>query len=269
MIEICNANMDLAQLAGSGQSFTWHALDAGRWGVAAFGRHLEVTQQGDRFTLDCDEAEFEAIWRTYFDLDTDYAAIRACIDPEDAYLCGAADFGHGVRVLRQDLWEVMVSFLISQNNNISRIRASVTGLCARYGEKRKQRDGVHTYHTFPTPDALAQATAADFGALGLGYRAKYLEALARELRGHGLPQLRSALDAAGDDEAVALLRGLYGIGPKVADCIALFGLHRIDRFPVDTHIRKVLAAHYPHGFPLERYRGCLGILQQYMFYADL
>lgn len=269
MMEIRSANMDLVQLAGSGQSFTWHALGEGRWGVAAFGRYLELTQQGNRFVLDCEEAEFEAVWRAYFDLDTDYAAIRASIDPQDAYLCGAADFGHGVRVLRQNLWEVMVSFLISQNNNISRIRASVTALCTHYGEQRLRRDGVTPYHTFPTPDALAQGTAADFSVLGLGYRAKYLEALARELCGQGLPELRRALDAAGDEEAVALLRGLYGIGPKVADCIALFGLHRIDRFPVDTHIRKVLATHYPQGFPLERYRGCLGILQQYMFYADL
>ncbi len=268
-MEIYSANMDLAQLAGSGQSFTWHALEDGRWGVAAFGRYLELTQQGDRFTLDCDEAEFDAVWRAYFDLDTDYAAIRAAIDPQDAYLCGAADFGYGVRVLRQDLWEVMVSFLISQNNNISRIRASVAGLCARYGEERLRRDGVHTYHSFPAPDALACAEIADFAALGLGYRAKYLAALADEMRGQGLPQLRRALDAADDEGAVALLRELYGIGPKVADCIALFGLHRVDRFPVDTHIRKVLAAHYPQGFPHERYRGYLGILQQYMFYADL
>ncbi len=181
------------------------------------------------------------------------------MDPQDAHLAAAVAYGGGIRVLRQDFWEVLVSFLISQNNNIIRIGRSVQALCDRWGERG----------AFPTPDALAAVTEAELQAVGLGYRAKYLARLAQDLSGDGLDQLRRALDTAGDDEAEAILMGLYGIGRKVADCVCLFGLHRIDFFPEDTHIKQIFAAHYPQGFPYERYRGHLGIIQQYLFYYDL
>lgn len=264
MFETTATSLNLAQVAASGQCFTWRPLADGGWAIPAFGRRLHIRQAGTRFSLSCTPDEWEAVWRGYFDLDTDYDGLKASIDPADAYLCAAARYGGGVRILRQDLWEVMVSFLISQNNNITRITRSIGGLCGAYGAPLG--GGLSA---FPSPDALAGVPEADFRALGLGYRAGYLCALVQEMRGGGLAAFRAALDAADDGGARALLTGLRGVGPKVADCILLFGLHRMDAFPLDTHIRKVLAAHYPGGFPTGRYAGMLGAVQQYIFYYDL
>lgn len=260
-------HMDLAQIAESGQCFTWRALAPGRYAVAASGRRLECAQAGDSFTFSCTRGEWDAFWADYFDLGTDYGAIKAAIDPDDPCLTAAARAGWGIRVLRQDFWEVAVSFLISQNNNIGRITRSVQGLCRRWGEER--RAGSRTYWSFPSPAALAGASESDFAALGLGYRARYLVRLTAEVEAAGYEDWARRLRAAGSEEAMERLTGLYGVGKKVAQCVCLFGLHQVDAFPVDTHIRRVLEAHYPAGFDLERYKGYGGILQQYLFYYDL
>lgn len=257
-------HMDLAQIAESGQCFTWRAPGPGRYAVAASGRYLECAQAGDAFTFSCTRGEWEAFWADYFDLGTDYGAIKAAIGPGDPCLTAAARAGWGIRVLRQDVWEVAVSFLISQNNNITRIKRSVEGLCAAYGRPI----GPDTW-SFPRPDDLAGVPEADFQALGLGYRAKYLAALAQQMADGALEEFLAPLAGAKPEEARRALLTLYGVGGKVADCILLFGLHRVDAFPVDTHIRQLLARHYPGGFPYDRYRGFLGILQQYLFYYDL
>lgn len=251
--------MDLDQIAASGQCFTWRPLEEGGYLVSSRGRSLVARQTGDSFTFSCSEDEFNRHWHDYFDLNTDYAAIQASIDRADPCLNAAVAFGSGIRVLRQDFWEVMVCFLISQNNNIARITRSVQALCKVYGQEG----------AFPRPDELVGASEDDFAALGLGYRAKYLTALVQSMRGGALEELEEALSTCGDEEAVSVLTSLYGIGKKVADCILLFGLHRVDFFPLDTHMKQVLERYYPHGFPFSRYRGSLGILQQYLFYYDL
>lgn len=270
MLEYRLPDLDLEQIARSGQCFCWRALEWGGYGVTAAGRYLEVKQQGDLFCFTCAEEEFYAFWRGYFDLDADYGAVKRAIDPEDALLTRAAAFGGGIRLLRQDLWEVMVCFLLSQNNNITRITRSVRLLCRRWGEHRSApgtRAG--SYFTFPGPDDLAGAAQEDFAAIGFGYRAKYMAALCAQMRDGGLARLEAELRPADGAQAERRLMELYGVGKKVADCICLFGLHKRDFFPVDTHIRHVLEARYPLGFPFERYQGSLGILQQYLFYYDL
>lgn len=265
MVTMTSASLDLNQIAASGQCFTWKRLADGRWAIPAFDRCLFAAQDGAQLTFSCDEDEFHAVWRAYFDLDGGYDELLRTIDPDDAYLTAAAAYGRGIRILRQSLWEVMVCFLISQNNNITRITRSVDALCQSYGAPLP--GGV--CRAFPSPDALAQAQESDFQAHGLGYRARYLAALSREMRSGGLDAFAQALHRADDREAHALLTGLYGVGNKVADCILLFGLHRMDAFPSDTHIRRILETHYPQGFPRARYAGMLGAVQQYLFYYDL
>lgn len=267
MVERHISCLDLDQIAASGQCFTWQRLGEGHYGIPARGSYVEAEQRGERLVFSCGETEFEALWADYFDLSTDYEAIQAAIDPADGYLRAAARYGRGIRVLRQDLWEVLVSFLISQNNNIGRITRSVQGLCRRWGEER--RAGSRTYWSFPSPAALVGASESDFAALGLGYRARYLVRLTAEVEAAGYEDWARRLRAAGAEEAMERLTGLYGVGKKVAQCVCLFGLHQVDAFPVDTHIRRVLEAHYPAGFDLERYKGYGGILQQYLFYYDL
>lgn len=263
MLTLTLPHLDLDQIAASGQCFTWEPLGPHAWRIPAGDHCLHAAQEGESFTFSCSEEEFDSFWRTYFDLETDYGFLKALVDPEDPYLAAATLHGGGIRVLRQDFWEVLVSFLISQNNNIRRITRSMAALREEYGRP------LEGFRAFPRPDALRPATEGVFRAMGLGYRAKYLVRLVEELSGGGLEALEQELRSCGDLAAERRLMELYGVGKKVADCICLFGLHRADFFPVDTHIRRILADHYPGGFPYSRYQGYLGIIQQYLFYYDL
>ncbi len=247
-------DFDLAQICYSGQCFRWQQLDESTFSIPAFGRTLTVKQRGHCFDFSCDSTEFDAVWRSYFDLDTDYAAIKARIDPNDRYLLRCAEHGWGMRILRQDLWEILVSFIVSQNNNIPRIRKNLASICTLSKED------------FPSPQVLAATSPDVFRAMGLGYRADYLCA-AGEYAARG--GVLDALSSLSFPQAHQELRTIKGVGPKVADCVCLYGLHHVDAFPLDTHVKQILKAHYPNGFPFERYTGCAGILQQYMFYYDL
>ena len=259
-------HFDIAQICESGQCFRMTQLSEHKYEVIASDRYLEVTQQGEQCTFSCSEDEFETFWKSYFDLDTDYGGMLAAIDPKDRYLSGAAKRGSGIRILRQDLWEMIISFLISQQNNIVRIRRCIQNICEKYGEKKVTEQG-REYYAFPTPQALAQATEAELFACNLGYRSKYVIRTAQEVaEGIFDPETvkNKGYTAARED-----LLKLYGVGVKVADCICLFALHTLEAFPVDTHIRQALDAHYPEGFPFERYDGMQGVMQQYIFYEEL
>ncbi len=259
------ADLDLFQIYESGQTFRWRRLDEDAYAVPAFGRLVVIRRREEGFEFSCDRGEYDSVWMDYLDGREDYSAIKRLIRPSDLYLKDAAGFGGGIRILRQDLWETMVSFVISQNNNIPRIRNSIEALCERFGERRVCREaGNYEYATFPGPDVLAEAKENEYAGLGLGYRDKYICRLAKAVAGGELSLERFA--GMEYEKAHRTLMAQYGIGRKVADCICLFGLHHIDTFPIDTHIRRILASHYPDGFPLDVYRGYNGIMQQYLFY---
>lgn len=266
MITIRNRFFSMEQICASGQCFRMDACGRDRYSLVAFGRYLEIAENDGNISFDCSQEEFDAVWRDYFDLDRDYERILSSIDPEDSYLVAAATYARGVRILRQELWETIVSFIISQQNNIKRIRRCIRLLCETYGEERTAADGT-AYHVFPTAFALAAASEDDLRACGLGYRSRYIRETASMVV-HKEIDLDSLYGMDCKAAKSELLR-LCGVGTKVADCICLFALRQADAFPKDTHINKVLAAQYPEGFPYERYAGCSGILQQYMFYYDL
>lgn len=255
-------NFDPLLIARSGQMFRWEELPGGAVRFTARDGRVTVRPAGEgTFAFSCGAEAFEVRWRGYFDLDADYAAFGARIPREDAFLTAAYRYGRGLRILRQDAWEAIASFIVSQNNNIPRIRASVQALSERFGERRE--DGEGAFFAFPTPQGLARATEDELRACGLGYRAAYIASLARETA-EGRLDL-GALCALEDESLRASLCALTGVGPKVAQCAMLFGFHRLAAFPVDTWIRRTLATRYPGGFPLERYTGCGGVIQQYMF----
>ena len=257
---------------------------AGKTFLAAAGKHAVLIRQKPesegrmQVSFSCTEEEFSDFWSSYFDLDRDYEAIRRSVDPADAFLTSAIRCGYGIRILRQDLWETIISFLVSQNNNITRIRRSLEALCERYGVKisiNAFSDGPDAFlaggsvHAFPSPEAVLEGGPDGLNGLGLGYRDKYIFRMAQRCAG---PQGREWLDLlqkSSYEDALALLLKEYGIGKKVADCICLFALHHVDAFPIDTHMKQILAAFYPDGFPFSRYEGYAGILQQYMFYYKL
>ena len=266
MIQKKIKDLDLQQIAQSGQCFRMERQNSSTYSIIAHGEYLEITQHGEDYTLSCSEKEFQKLWREYLDLDTDYGEIKNSIDTEDSYLNRAANYGWGIRILKQDLWEMIITFLISQNNNIPRIRNSVRRLCEAAGEKRDTRKGS-VYFTFPSPEAVLEAGPEVLGKLGLGYREKYICRMA-EAVAEGSLNLEK-LKKADYESAHKELMLQYGIGRKVAGCICLFGLYHVEAFPVDTHIKRILDLHYPEGFPYLRYQGYAGILQQYMFYYDL
>lgn len=254
-VKINHLNLD--QIAASGQCFRWKKIEDNTYEIPAFGKVLTIADKGEgTFELSCDEDEWNSIWRSYFDLDTDYDRIGRLIEESgDEYLKAAYQYGEGIRILRQDVWEMVITFLISQNNNILRIRNSVSALCDR-------ADVGH----FPGPGEVDTQLFYD-RTLGLGYRSEYLDKMYTYGEEH--PDFISGLEKMDYKEAFDFLKSFKGIGAKVANCICLFGLHQVDAFPIDTHIKQILANNYPDGFDFERYAGVAGIVQQYMFYYDL
>lgn len=269
MVSITKDNFSIRQICESGQCFRLQEMDGipgERYALTAFGRYLEIEQKQNKIFFDCTPEEFKQVWEKYFDLEEDYGKIINSIDQKDAYLLKAASYGGGIRILRQDLWEMIVSFIISQQNNIKRIRKCIYYLCQKYGGEKRTEDG-RLYYGFPAPDALAKASVEDLQACNLGYRSKYIRKTAQSVV-DGEVDLQAIWKM--DYEAAKIeLCKLSGVGEKVANCICLFALHKTEAFPVDTHIQKVLKEHYPDGFPFERYSGYAGIIQQYIFYYDL
>ncbi len=266
MLEIKKENFSLFQIATSGQCFRMESDGDGSYTIIAGDKYLRAFEDEASILFDCSQEDFEAFWRRYFDLDTDYGLFISAIDENDLYLKRAAESGSGIRILHQDIWEMIVSFIISQQNNIPRIKRCIANICAAYGEQMTAASGV-TYRAFPRPETLASLEEDALMECNLGYRSKYVVRTAREIAtGRFDPYILSALSY---KEAREELLKLYGVGGKVADCICLFALHKIDAFPIDTHIKQVLSKYYPNGFPFERYEGFAGVLQQYMFYYDL
>ena len=267
MITVELENFSLRQICQSGQCFRMRGTGKNSYELIAGDRYLKVIQEGSIVHFACSDAEFLCCWIPYFDLDEDYGRYIKEVNPRDAYLLAAAENGSGIRILRQDLWEMIITFLISQQNHIVRIRRCIEKICAFYGEKKITESGAE-YDAFPTVSALAAAPEEELRALGLGYRARYISETAKSIASgeislekiEGMRYYRSARQE---------LMKLCGVGEKVADCICLFALHHMDAFPVDTHIRQVLEAHYKRGFPNRRYRGMRGIMQQYIFYYEL
>lgn len=274
MVTIKKDYFSVGQICESGQCFRLERLagkEAGgegkeKYALTALGRYLEIEQAADEISFSCTQEEFDQIWKNYFDLEEDYCRIIGLIDKEDSYLTKAASYGSGIRILNQDLWEMIISFIVSQQNNIKRIRKCIGLLCSRYGEEKQTQSGTR-YYDFPKPDALAAAPLEELYGCNLGYRSRYIHNTAVSICA-GEVDLE-ALKTMDYESAKEELLRLCGVGVKVAECICLFGLHKTEAFPIDTHINKVLCSQYPDGFPFERYREYAGTLQQYIFYYDL
>ena len=246
---------DLAATLDCGQCFRWTQKD-GVWRGIAFGRSLRVEEKPDTLELSCSQEEWERIWRLYFDFDRDYAAIREMLSAFSPVLAEAAAYAGGIRILQQEPWEALCTFILSQNNNIPRIRGLTEKLCASFGE------AVEGGFAFPRPERLADCTEEELRALGLGYRAPYvLDAARRVAGGMDLEALRTLPEG----EVLARLNQIHGVGPKVAQCMLLFGLHRLDAFPQDVWIKRAMARYFP-GKSRADFGPDAGIAQQYIFH---
>lgn len=240
-----------------GEAFRWAEQEDGSWSGAAYGKYLNIKEENGNFILkDTSLEDFENVWRNYFDLDRDYAAICAKLKG-DELVRETIDEYYGIRILNQEPWEALVSFVISQQNNIKRIKGIIKRLCDTYGEKIC--DG---WHAFPTSKTLSKLSVEDFEAIGLGYRAKYVKKLADDVESGAIDL--AAIKAMDLDDAKKTLLSIYGVGEKVANCALLFGFQFIRCFPVDVWMKRVLQ-YYPDGLP-ECFSGYEGIAQQYLFH---
>ena len=260
MIVPKNPHLDLAAIADSGQCFRWRRREDG-YVIPALGSVLRVREMAEgTLELSCPEEEFERLWRGYFDLDTDYETMTAILPQEDEYLRAAADYGRGIRILRQDPWETLISFLISQRKNIPAIRQAVKKLCQAAGRVIGE-DEIGPVYAFPSPAELARLGEEGLRACALGYRAPYVMRAAEVFSDTDL----DGFCGLEDEALLKALCNLYGVGPKIAQCVMLFGFHRLNAFPVDVWIRRVEEMRYPGGLRPERFAPFAGVMQQYMY----
>lgn len=246
-------DFDLDETLDCGQAFRWVRTAGGEYRGAFVNEPLTIRcldRNDGVFELEnTSEEKFLTVWYNYFDLSTDYGELKRRYS-EDETLSRACGFAGGIRLLRQDAWEALSSFIISQNNNIPRIKGIIARLTEHCGG-------------YPTAEQLRGETPESLGFLRSGFRAKYLtDAVEKVLSGEvGLEKAKSLpLDEARDE-----LMKIRGVGPKVADCTLLFGMYRIDALPKDVWVKRILAEWYPNGLP-ECVKGTEGIAQQYLFH---
>lgn len=268
LYDVCD--FDLTQTFTCGQCFRWIPENEGYIGIAS-GRALYAEQHGDKIILyDTTMREYETFWRGYFHLDENYDAVKRILS-EDAALAEAIAYGGGIRILRQDLWECMVSFIISANNNIPRIQKIIALLCRNFGEPIGYRG--KTYYTFPSPECLCTLTRDELSVIRAGFRDRYiLDAAQKAAAGDISLDTLSDMDT---ETARQQLTSVCGIGNKVADCILLFGLGRYEVFPIDVWMRRIMENLYfgketavdeIMSFARRQFGLLAGYAQQYLFY---
>lgn len=249
--------LDLDLTLDCGQAFRWEKQADGSYSGVAGGYFLNIYKDGDDLVFKNTSKEaFEGFWAHYFDLDKDYAAICEKLKG-DSLLSSTIDSYYGIRILNQEPWEALCSFVISQQNNIKRIKLIIGRLCRAYG-----KDLGNGYYTFPSAETLAALSVLDFEALGTGYRAKYLEKLSKAVASGEIDLEK--IKALPLEEARKELLNIYGVGIKVANCALLFGFEFYSAFPVDVWMKRVME-YYPNGLP-ECFEGIEGIAQQYLFH---
>ena len=245
-----------------GQCFRFKENTDGSFTGVAFGKEITLSKNHDTLALYTSEEYFLNIWRAYFDLDLDYSKIKSDLSKIHPTLKEAARFAPGIRILRQEPFEALISFIISQNNNIKRISGIVERLCTLCGKEISE--GVFA---FPTVDELAKLTAEDLSPIRAGFRARYIADAAQKVKS-GEVNL-NALKELSYDKAKAELMKITGVGSKVADCVLLYGLHRLEGFPVDVWMKRAMDRLFPN-FTGADFGEYAGIAQQYIFhYARL
>lgn len=248
--------LELDSTLDCGQCFRWSRTPVG-WAGVVDGRSVLARMEGDTLLLEGPDETERDFWSRYFALDVDYPALLARYQAGNRQLAACVAENPGIRVLRQPFFETLCTFILSQNNNIPRIRGLVERLCALCGSPLESGQ-----YAFPTPEQLAACTEEQLATLRAGWRAAYLADAAQKVLGPlPGPETLAALPLA---DARAALMTIHGVGPKVADCTLLYGLGRWDAFPLDVWMKRAMAQLFPRGIPV-CCRGTQGIAQQFIF----
>lgn len=256
-------DFDLQKIANSGQCFRVRDFDDRMFRFITGSEVLYIKELSRaRYEVSCSDEVWKRVWVPYFDLERNYLRVREAIPNSDTYMQSAARGGKGIRILRQDPWETLVTFIISQRKSIPAIKASVELLAARFGEMKSTP--YETLDTFPSAAQLEKASDQDLIDCKLGYRVSYVkDAVAKVLSGDvNLP----ALPCLPDTDVLNALKTVRGVGGKVASCVCLFSYGRTGVAPVDTWIHKIIACEYGGIDPFPSYGEVAGIMQQYAFY---
>lgn len=250
---------DLRQTLDCGQSFRWSENPDGSFCGVAYGKQVTVSFRDSSFVIDgASPEDFENIWKNYFDLETDYEQIRNEIRGIHPVLDEASRYCSGIRILRQEPFEALCSFIISQNNNIGRIKGIIDRMCTSFGEPA-QGGG----YKFVTAEKLAGMSVDDLSVLRAGFRARYLIDAAQKVV-NGEVDLEKCRTADYDDARRELMK-IIGVGTKVADCTLLFGMHRIEAFPIDVWMKRAMEKLFPT-MTAKDFGKYAGIAQQYIFH---
>ena len=271
-------NFDISQIFDCGQCFRFDPVadstHAAEIEGVAYGRYIRLAQDSPDSVIlyNVTAEDYDNIWKHYLALDADYSAIRRDIAERfavatagrDTVMPRAMECGDGIRILRQDPWETVCSFIVSQNNNIPRIKKIIAAMSCAYGEPIFADGKV--YHAFPTAESLAKAGESAIFELRTGFRAKYIYDAACKAASGELDF--NIIMSAPPEEAEELLCKIKGVGPKVAACAMLFGFGKTEAFPIDVWIKRVLAKYYPDGLDITALGSYAGIAQQYLFYYE-
>ncbi|MFD3158194.1 DNA-3-methyladenine glycosylase family protein [Haloimpatiens sp. FM7330] len=264
-------NFNLEHIFECGQCFRWSKQQNGNYIGTAFERVIEVEKKDEDIIIyNCTEEDFRNIWSEYFDLYRDYKSIKELLSKDDI-LKKSVNFGEGIRILKQEPFEIVVSFIISANNRIPMIKKAINNISKKYGKEIKYKG--KNYYTFPNVDELSKATLEGLEECSTGFRAKYIKDTVEKIaKGeYDLEYIKSL----NDNECHKILQELKGIGPKVADCIMLFSMQKYSAFPVDVWVKR--AMHYFYlapdvslkkirDFSRQKFSNLSGFAQQYLFY---
>ena len=236
-------------------------------GGVALGKYVIFAQDNENelYIYNATRDDYLSLWEKYLSLDCDYEKKHKTLQSlKNEHLTKAIELGNGIRILRQEPWEALCSFIISQNNNIPRIKKIISSLCQRYGRKIEFLGEAH--YSFPTYNALYEAGVDEIFALKTGFRAKYIfDACKTLLENEDFLQRVRQLDFSSAEE---LLCTIKGVGKKVAGCVLLFGFDRGEGFPVDVHIKRTLEKYFPSGLDISLLGDSAGLCQQYLFYYE-
>lgn len=264
-------NFELPHIFDCGQCFRWNMDESGNYTGVAFGRVIELEKSGeDVIIYNTNLKDFNDIWLDYFDLQRDYSSIKEEFR-KDELLKKAVDFGYGIRLLQQDPFELLMSFIISANNRIPMIKKAIENISRKYGKEVSYKGKV--YYTFPTLEEFNIITEEEADSLGVGFRGKYILKSLEDLRNkkYNLDIIKSK----NDDECHKELQQFSGVGPKVADCIMLFSMNKYSAFPVDVWVKRAMQFFYVapdvslpkiRQFARDKFGSLSGFAQQYLFY---
>lgn len=249
--------LNIALSLDCGQAFRWRKNEENIWSGVVKNKYLKLKQinNDEIIFYDTTEEDFNLIWKEYFDLERDYNLILK--NYNETNLVIACKKYNGIRILKQDEWEAICSFIISQNNNIPRIKGIIERLCESFGER------VGESYTFPSADVLANKTLDDLSVLRAGFRAKYILDAAKKVSTKEVDIEK--IKTMNFEEAKTELLKIKGVGEKVAQCSLLYGFGRVEAFPQDVWVKRIVSELYPEGLP-ECIKGTEGIAQQYLFH---